>query len=520
MRRPLVIHPFLLALFPILFLFAHNIETMSSSQIVLPSAIMSAFTFLAVLLLRMIFSDGRRAGMIVSIFLILFLSYSPFFVLIHFLLADRLGDNIGSTCLLVGWAILLLLGVYAAIKTADPGNWTRVLNLVAITLVVIPLLKVGVYELRAKRLKRSFTAAAAEHTNTGPNDERKEDLPDIYYIILDRYASSSTLQEHFRFDNSEFTGYLTSKGFYVASEARANYPKTFQSLASSLNMKHLTYLTDELGRDASDQAIVYAMLQDYAAWRFLRSRGYTFIHVGSRWEPTRRNRYADVNFSMSLTDFPMMLYRSTMLNPIGGKLGILDHRQMQQRAILRVFDRLAEVPHIEGPKFVFAHILLPHGPYMFGPQGEMLTEEQVEARTETENYLNQLAFANGKVKRLTDQILSQSDRPPVIVLQADEGPCECLEEFGESCGDTIDWRQLSDGALRAHMRIFSAYYLPGADYEDILYPSVTPVNSFRIVFDHYFGSGYGLVDDRSYVFEDLEHPYSFIDVTDTVSYDS
>jgi hypothetical protein len=82
----------------------------------------------------------------------------------------------------------------------------------------------------------------------------------------------------------------------------------------------------------------------------------------------------------------------------------------------------------------------------------------------------------------------------------------------------VDWGQLSDEPLRAHMRILNAYYLPGTDYEAILYPSVTPVNSFRIIFDHYFDTEYGLLGDESYILEDMSHPYAFIDVTDRVEY--
>jgi hypothetical protein len=523
MKKPLVIHPFLLAMFPILFLFAYNIGMVSASEILLASAVVLGFTSLSMLLLKMALGNGRKAGMVVSIFLVLFFSYSHLSLLIRclviVLVKGQVGANLSHTHLLLAWAVLFVLCVYMTIKSANLDKWTSILNIVAICLVATPLVRVGIYELRARRMNWSPSAAVAEYSKTNPLEEGSEGSPDIYYIILDRYASSSTLEEHFHFDNSEFTDHLTSRGFYIASEARANYPKTFQSLASSLNMRHLTYLTEELGRDTSDQTVVYQMLQDYEVWRFLKSRGYMFMHFGSWWEPTRYNRYADVNFTSQPAEFLKMLYRTTMLDPIGVKVGVPGRRQTKQRDSLRKFDKLAGVPDVEGPKFVFAHLLLPHEPYLFGPQGEMLTEEQVGARTEAENYLNQLAFVNAKIRWLIDQILSESARPPIIVLQADEGPFASLEEFEGSYGDTIDWEQLSDEALTSHMRIFSAYYLPDADYEDILYPSVTPVNSFRIIFDRYFGTNYALLEDKSYIFEDLRHPYSFIDVTDKVKYD-
>jgi hypothetical protein len=517
MKKPLVIHPFLVGMFPIIFLLAQNRDMVVFSQILLPSAVVLGFTSLALLLLTLVLRESRKAGIVVSIFLILFFSYGHAFDLVGDLVEDQLGSDLSHIYLLAAWAILFIVSVYFAIRLRDPRRWTSVLNLVAIALIAPSLVKVGAYELRAKGIDGLPSVSAAGSVKTKPVEEGDEIPPDIYYIILDRYASSSTLREHFGVDNSEFTDYLTSKGFYVAAESRANYPKTFLSLASSLNMKHLTYLTDELGTDTSARTPVYPMLQDHEVWRFLKSRGYRFIHFGSSWGPTRRNRYADVNVTLDPAEFPMMLYRTTVLDPLGLELKFLDDRAMQRRAMLLRLRKLADVPDMEGgPKFVFAHLLLPHAPYLFGPEGEIVTEEEEEARTPMENYLNQLAFTNESVEELVDQILAKSDRPPIIILQADEGPfIPFLDEFG---GAGTDWRKLSDGAVRTHMRILNAYYVPNADPEKILYPSITPVNSFRIIFDQYFGTDHGLVEDESYIFEDTLHPYTFINVTDRVSY--
>ena len=34
---------------------------------------------------------------------------------------------------------------------------------------------------------------------------------------------------------------------------------------------------------------------------------------------------------------------------------------------------------------------------------------------------------------------------------------------------------------------------------DKLYPSITPVNSFRLVFNHYFGTNFDMLADESYI---------------------
>jgi len=60
--------------------------------------------------------------------------------------------------------------------------------------------------------------------------------PDIYYLIVDRYANGKVLKQKFGFDNHEFLDFLRAKGFCVADDSRCNYPKTHMSLASSVNI--------------------------------------------------------------------------------------------------------------------------------------------------------------------------------------------------------------------------------------------------------------------------------------------
>ena len=63
------------------------------------------------------------------------------------------------------------------------------------------------------------------------------------------------------------------------------------------------------------------------------------------------------------------------------------------------------------------------------------------------------------------------------------------------------------------MGIFNAYLFPGVD-KSVFYSSITPVNSFRLLFNSYFGTDYDILEDRAFVFEDYNHPFKFYDVTD------
>ena len=83
MKRSLIIHPFLFAVFPILFLYSHNVEQLFFSDTLLPLAFMSVVTILLVLLLALILKNGRKAAIIVSVFLILFFMYGRIYEIVQ-----------------------------------------------------------------------------------------------------------------------------------------------------------------------------------------------------------------------------------------------------------------------------------------------------------------------------------------------------------------------------------------------------------------------------------------------------
>ena len=122
--------------------------------------------------------------------------------------------------------------------------------------------------------------------------------------------------------------------------------------------------------------------------------------------------------------------------------------------------------------------MCPREPYVFDRNGNPAEEGKG-------TYIDQLIFVNKKVKVVIDEILAKSDIEPIIILQADHGA-------GPNRG--ID--------------ILNAYFLP-ENGNRLLYESITPVNSFRIVFKHYFDVDYELLKDESY-FVTIEYPYKFI----------
>jgi hypothetical protein len=413
---------------------------------------------------------------------------------------------------IVAWVALFFLIVFL-ITTSEPNleGVVNFLSTMAVFLVATPLISLAIYIYQTKNIPVfSFSKKPSPQV---AGVEFLANSPDIYYIVLDRYGSESVLKKVYDFDNSEFTSYLESSGFFIASQSTANYVKTVHSLASTLNLEYINYLSEEIGEESFDLIPLYSKLYDNRVVQYLKPKGYKYLHFGSWWNATSRNKLADENYNVYFVpEFTRILFQTTYLNPLSTYIGIYDVRKEHSERILFKFDKLSQVSSIEGPTFTFAHFIVTHPPYMFDKEGNLLSVEEINSNSTKENYLNHLMFLNSKLTKLIDHLLD-SDNPPIIILQSDEGPYPKRLEENE---DTFDWRSATNKELYEKMGILNAIYSPGVDNSD-LYSSITPVNTFRYVFNKYFDTSYELLEDRNYVFPNSDLPYKFSDVTEVVS---
>ena len=499
MKKVHVIHPFMFAIFPVLFLLSYNVEQVSFSgyEIMVPMAIVLGFTVLLMLTLGFILKDFKKAGIVTSIFLVLFFSYGHFF--------NSAKDWQVYGCLIVRhrylmpiWCALIVLGSYFVLRTRkNLVSVTKTLNVLALSLVAISVVNIVVYQFRTVDGWRQNDLQVDSNRLGTVNPADVAKLPDIYYIILDGHASSRTLKEIYNYDNHEFTDHLISKGFYVAGDSRANYPFTRFALATSLNMK---YPNDA---ELENWPRLGEMIKNSKVMNFLQSKGYKAINFSSGWGPTAFNPYADTNVWCGVgSELMIVLIQTTMILPFDTYFGFL-----QRNKVLSIFEKLADIPKLSGPTFSFAHILSPHFPYVFGANGEVVVNTKLfmsgYSWEQSQNYLDQLIFIDKKVRVLIDEILSSSDIPPIIIVQSDHGPDLTL---GSPWSD-----HPTKNMLKERMTILNTYYLPSGGKEK-LYESITPVNTFRLIFNSYFDANYKLLDDVSY-YATFDHLDGIVDVT-------
>jgi len=348
---------------------------------------------------------------------------------------------------------LLLLRKVTA-KKERTATVNKYLTVVAVAFLAISLVQIG-YHTVTQGGKGQKTAAVSEgskaQSTTGTSAR-----PNIYYIILDAYSGEQTLAG-LHYDNSAFLQQLQKDEFTIPADEKSNYTSTYPSLASSLNMRYVGKTT-ALPSDGD----LRQMIEYNEVMKFLRSKNYEIVHIGAPYPATSINRYADVSYpGMSpfyRDEFTTALIRMTMARGlIAG-----DSWWISKEKVMQAFTVIPSLPTDSSkPLFVFAHVLPPHPPYLFDASGKAINPEVKNAN---QAYLNQLTYVNKRVETLIHDILTKNKVPPIIILQGDH-------------------------SILYTTNILNAYYLPSGG-SSALWSGITPVNTFRMLFDYYFGAHY------------------------------
>jgi hypothetical protein len=494
----------LVAAYPVLALYAYNIEAVDAISILRPLVITLAAGAVLLMLFRLILRSWGKASLVASTTLIMFFSYGHLYGAAEQLNQSAISighHRIFAPLFLVVWILLFWL---IARQKGDLRVANQTVTVIACIALVFPLFSMGQFMVNRSHTASAATEEQSAHLASGATK------PDIYYIILDGYSRDDTLKDFFEYDNSQFLQALQDMGFYVARCSQSNYAQTQLSLSSSSNMNYLQSI-DPIYADPSNtsRAALPGMIRNSAVRKFLEDQGYKIIGFDSGFSWTN---LIDADFYLApsigstkymgmsggANEFEVMLMETSAVQLLSDasirvpkllKPDLSGPRKMRRERILYTLEELPKIPRLPSPKFTFAHIVAPHSPYVFGPNGEPVggVMEGISG------YRDQLIYINKRVLPVLQQIIANSETPPIIILQADHGGVRTN--------------------LQDRMRILNAYYLPDGG-EKILYPSISPVNTFRLILNHYFGTDYPQLDDTAY-HSGYETPYDYTVVKDS-----
>ncbi len=490
--NPVVLHPWLLAMFPVLFLYARNLGELDFGDVVFPLMASVALAAGLYLVLRLPVRSGQRRGLMVSCLIALFYSYANIASLARSVLPlppGRWAWPYYVIWLLIAAAALVVI---ARLKRSLP-YWTKILNVIALSLVVLN----GVRIVAAVPDKLAVWKGELiiPEPWQGPDLTAAAQRPNFFILVFDQHVGFPCLKRY-GYDAGEFIDALRDRGFHVAENSTANYWMTPYAMAGLFNYTYLDFILDQIPEGFKGHQPAFKLTRDNRAFRFLKEAGYTTIQCHTDFlYPYENIDNVDIRIN------PDRWYTTALSRELISNTPLsLRTPGLLRRSILTAFEETTRLCRLDEPFIVFTHFLSPHPPYIFDEQGRLPGPNSAyndfdvqfcadEDKRELRLYLAEMTYLHKRIIEMVDAIQANSKRPPVIILQGDHGNRLQVRR----CQD----RQLTPDAAMELFSILNALYLPGVD-PDGLPDAVSPVNTFRLLFDRYFGTDLGLLPDRCY----------------------
>lgn len=495
---------FFFALFYVIHLFSQNISEVELYVIIRPILILFILSTILFEIFRLVSKNRNKATFLSLISLVLILVYG---ILYSYLLTHPVfGQNLGRHSFLGAvWILFFGLIIYLlALKKFRVSNQVIfTMNLVTAILLVITIANTAIKKVNFDSVSSINKVASStiesqekwlaevKQPITVKNDQI---LPDIYYIIPDMFAREDAILEVTDYDNCAFIEQLRQLGFFVADCSRSNYASTQLSIASSLNMNYLPDIQDGM----TDRPMLVTPTSNSLVRKSLEEIGYQTIVFDNGFGLSEiRNATFNIKFKDKFflfvpnTPFENLIVSNSILRIFYDvNLGLFstlydrvffpywDHVNTQKK----IFDQLPDIIDYSSPKFVFVHIMMPHPPFLIREDGSIETNsdyyreslgQPINDDLYRNGYLMQVKYVENRLIETVRQIIAQSNTEPIIIIQGDHG----------ISGDT-------------RLSILNAYYLPQEGFQN-LYSTITPVNSFRVIFNSEFGTHYDLLPDVS-----------------------
>ncbi len=313
-------------------------------------------------------------------------------------------------------------------------------------------------------------------------------FPDIYYIIIDAYTSSKSLKCYANEEN-ELDLFLKEKGFYLATDSKSNYPVTYPSLASALNISYLNIGSNSV-TGYRGQEILKKHIRESLIFNFFKQKGYSLEFLSHIFGNGK---------STELLEKPMVLYytsvyKRSLFYPLVQNViekRVIDGYSKKDSLLIKnplsysyysynksVYDGLLENAKdsmARNSKLVYAHFMNTHAPFVSDINGNY--KDIYFYPPTVSDYVVQIRDLNKKLKYFIELLLKnkENNRSKIIIIQADHGS----HLFGK--------KEMHD--------IQNSYYFSDKDYRS-LYVSISPINSFRVVLNKYFGENLPFLPDK------------------------
>ena len=443
-----IIFPFLLAFLPAWQLILKNYDELIFQDILISLSIIAVSIAVWVVITKII-KNGNKAALITGVGVAFFFYFGY--------LQDALFYPLNKTSVLMIISIIVFIisTIYFVKSKKNFALSIKIANVFTVTMILFTLIQFAI------------PGALAEK-------------PNVYHIILDEYTDNEILLKQFGYNNEKFLEFLNKNGFYMPDKTFSTFGSTSDELNLILNMDYP--IRSGWVSDA------YQDLKTNKAMSTFSDQNYSVIETNSamRWKD-----FSDVDTHLCYdVDFINSEFLDQVLRKSIIRYFMEQHQTDTRRDIVRcAFNELSEIAlQSNGPTYVFAHLYVPHPPFIFGPNGENVTPDHSEISglqswENPQGYLNQLIYATSEISVVITNIV-ENDPNAIIILQGDTGTLT---------GTDISTTTIKD--IYQSRSILYAVRIPDVNN----FENAIPVNTYRIIFNNYFDMNYEYLEHRIYM---------------------
>ena len=462
---------------------------------------------------RVVFRGWQRAALPTAAVMAFFFFYEAF---IQWMTRHFPHRFFTTNSFLLLFGLLLLIAVFFGVRK-NKGDFSRLYLFLNVLLGVYVVIDTG--GLIVKMLHPPVNPLSVAGSVNGERTPVCAGCakPNVYFLLFDEYAGSRALAEQYHFDNSYLDSFLVKQGFHINDQSSSNYNLTPFSIASVLNMSYIEGIKDPRRILSLDYTNTYQLIRDSKVVDLFSREGYAIKNLSLfdlAGQPTRAwQSFLPLKTRLitarTLSERLQRHWNSLVVHYFGIRYFVVrDYMKYEavnaeflkataaeaDQAVAEAHQGAAEAD--EGaagadqaadrrdsrPKFVYAHFMMPHYPYLFDSLGRRRSDREIYEERETNPdtaYLGYLQYTNRKVVDLVGHI-RQRDPGAVILLCGDHG----YRGAANRQNPLFQFRNLN------------AVYFPDHEY-GLWAGRVSFVNQFRIVFNQLFHAGYPLLKDST-----------------------
>ena len=443
-----IIFPFLLAFLPAWQLILKNYDELIFQDILISLSIIAISIAVWVVITKII-KNGNKAALITGVGVAFFFYFGY--------LQDALFYPLNKTSVLMIISIIVFIIsiIYFVKSKKNFALSIKIANVFTVTMILFTLIQFVI------------PGALAEK-------------PNVYHIILDEYTDNEILLKKFGYNNEKFLEFLNKNGFYMPDKTFSTFGSTPNELNLILNMDYP--ISSGWVSDA------YQDLKTNKVMSTFSDQNYSVIETNSamRWKD-----FSDVDTHLCYdVDFINSEFLDQVLRKSIIRYFMEQHQTDTRRDIVRcTFNELSEIAlQSNGPTYVFAHLYVPHPPFIFGPNGENVTPDHSEISglqswENPQGYLNQLIYATSEISVVITNIV-ENDPNAIIILQGDTGTSTGTDRITTTMKDIY----------QTHSILYAVRIPDVNNFENAI-----PVNTYRIIFNNYFDMNYEYLEHRIYM---------------------